>query len=226
MRLVFVHGALVTDGPWWWSRMTPLLSRHGITSEAVDLPSCSAALGDLHADVAAVRAVLASTDEPVLLCGHSYGGMVITSAAAGLPHVRHLIYIDSFLPEAHEALSDFGSSPHVQPNGDGTVSLRTSSLRELFAHDCDDAAFEGARARLTPQSAVVFGQTPTAVAWHDVPSTYVVCAEDRATSPDLQRSAARRAGHVVELPAGHHPFLSHPELLTEVIVSIAEKVQN
>ncbi|SFJ51986.1 Alpha/beta hydrolase family protein [Amycolatopsis sacchari] len=96
MRLVFVHGALVRDGAWWWSRLAPLLAEAGIDSVAVELPSCGGG-GDLHDDAAAVRAALEASDEPALLCGHSYGGMVITEAAA--PPARRLIFIDSFLPE-------------------------------------------------------------------------------------------------------------------------------
>jgi pimeloyl-ACP methyl ester carboxylesterase len=82
--LIFVHGACVRDAPWWWSRMTEPLAGHGIANVAVPLPSCGETgdgLGDLYADVdAAVRAI-AEADAPVVLCGHSYGGMVITTGA-------------------------------------------------------------------------------------------------------------------------------------------------
>src|SRR5918999_1037778 len=79
----------------------------------------------------------------------------------------------------------------------------------------------GALERLTRQPLAVFGQAPRAVAWREKPSTYVVCAEDRATPPEAQRGYARRAGKVVELPTGHHPMLSHPELLARVIAEAA-----
>ncbi len=81
--LIFVHGACVRDARWWWSPMTEPLAGHGIASVAVPLPSCGetgGALGDLYADVEAVRHAIAEAEAPVVLCGHSYGGMVITQA--------------------------------------------------------------------------------------------------------------------------------------------------
>jgi pimeloyl-ACP methyl ester carboxylesterase len=75
----------------------------------------------------------------------------------------------------------------------------------------------GAHERLCAQSAVVFGTPVTAAAWQRVPSTYLVCAEERSTDPDLQRAQAAKAGTVRELPAGHFPFLSRPDLVAAEI---------
>jgi pimeloyl-ACP methyl ester carboxylesterase len=82
MEIVFVHGALVFDGAWWWHRMIEPLSALGLSSRAVELPSCVAPpgasggpVGDMYADADAVRAALEEKDEPVVLVGHSYGGM-------------------------------------------------------------------------------------------------------------------------------------------------------
>src|SRR3712207_2581040 len=79
----------------------------------------------------------------------------------------------------------------------------------------------GALGRLTRQPLAVFGQAPRTVAWREKPSTYVVCAEDRATPPEVQREFAKRAERVVELPTGHHPMLSRPELLARVLAEAA-----
>jgi pimeloyl-ACP methyl ester carboxylesterase len=152
--------------------------------------------------------------------GHSYGGMVVTDAAAGQKNVEHLVYVTSVMPEADETMADFGGEPgpwmDPDPEG-GTMGIKAELVPEAFMHDCDGAAVAGALKRLTRQPLAVFGQSPRAVAWREKPSTYVVCAEDRATPPGAQRSFARRAGRVVELPTGHHPMLSHPELLARTI---------
>ncbi|WP_290051446.1 alpha/beta hydrolase [Amycolatopsis solani] len=220
MRIVFVHGAFVRDGAWWWQPTADLLARHGLRSSAVVLPSCEAEpRGDLHDDAAAVRALLDASDEPVLLVGHSYGGMVITQAGRHAA-VRRLVYVTSFLPDTGQALADFGGGgePRHVSHGDGTASVREELVRPLFAQDFDDATYAGAAARLAAQNEAVFGQRTTEAAWRGVPSTYVVCGDDLATPPEVQREQAGRATDVVELPVAHHPFVTRPELVAEVLL--------
>ena len=236
MKVIFVHGALVFDGAWWWSRMVEPLAALGLSSRAVELPSCVAppvdsgkALGDMYDDVDAVRAVLEEENEPVVLVGHSYGGMVVTDAAAGYENVRHLVYLTSVMPERDETLASLGGSgepgpwmdPPASGSEDGTMGIKAELVPAAFMQDCDEEAVAGALKRLTRQPLAVFGQTPRAVAWHEKPSTYVVCAEDCATPPEVQREHARRAGKVVELPTGHHPMLSRPDLLAQVLAEAA-----
>lgn len=236
MKVVFVHGALVFGGEWWWHRMVEPLAALGWGSRAVELPSCVSstspttesgeAPGDLYADIEAVRAVLDEEDEPVVLVGHSYGGMVITGAASGYENVKHLVYITSVMPESGETLGGLGGTralgPWMDPNPeDGTMGIKAELMPDVFMQDCDEEAVAGALERLTRQPLLVFGQSPRSVAWREKPSTYVVCDEDRATPPQAQREYATRAGSVVELPTGHHPMLSHPELLARVLVEAA-----
>ena len=232
MKVVFVHGALVFDGAWWWHRMVEPLAALGMATRAVELPSCvpargasGEAMGDMYADADALRAALGEEDEPVVLVGDSYGGMVITDAAAGQENVRHLVYVTSVMPERDETMASFGGSelgPWMDPREeDGTMGIKAELAPEAFMQDCDEAAVAGALKRLTRQSLAVFAQTPRGVAWREKPSTYVVCAEDRATPPEAQRGYARRADRVVELPTGHHPMLSRPDLLARVLAEAA-----
>jgi len=106
LRIVFVHGACVKDGSWWWHRTGALLAEQGIASAAPALPSCgetgepaNAGGPGLAEDVAAVREVLTSSDEPTVVVAHSYGGIVTAEAAAGVEAVRHLLLVSSYLPE-------------------------------------------------------------------------------------------------------------------------------
>jgi len=93
-----------------------------------------------------------------------------------------------------------------------------------FLHDvADPDLVSGAHERLCPQSSVVFGAETTAAAWERVPSTYLVCAEERSTHPDLQRAQAARATTVRELPAAHFPFLSRPDLVAACIEEIVPR---
>jgi pimeloyl-ACP methyl ester carboxylesterase len=220
VQVLFVHGALVRDAGWWWHRMVAPLAAVGLDTAAVELPSCVAEpRGDLHADGDAVRAAVAAAGQPVVLVGHSYGGTVVTDAGTS-PGVEHLVYVTSVLADRqHPHASFFGPEPPpwVRPAPDGTLELVPDRLRELFFADCDEGTFAAAADRSARQSALALSQPPREVAWRTVPSTYVVCADDRAVPADFQRRLAGQAGGVVEVPTGHHPFLSRPELLAGVI---------
>ncbi|GAB3806914.1 alpha/beta fold hydrolase [Micromonospora zhanjiangensis] len=230
MRVVFVHGACVRDGDWWWHRVADLLDRRGVTSVAPPLPSCGetgSAPGttgpSLPDDVAAVRQLLAAGAEPTVVVAHSYGGVVAGDAAAGLPQVGHLLYITSFLPEVGESLASFGDgspAPYLDVRPDGTFGVRPELATATFLQDCDPADVEQAHARLVRQSVAVTGQPVRAAAWRDVPSTYLVCARDNGTPPAVQRAQAARAGRVVEIEAGHHPMLSRPDAVADLVFEL------
>lgn len=226
--LIFVHGACVRDAPWWWSRMAEPLARHGIASVAVPLPSCGETgddLGDLYADVDATAHAIAEAEAPVVLCGHSYGGMVITQAGAD-QRVAELLYVTSMMPEAGQSLADLAGStpaPWMDPGDDGTVGVHADLVRELFLQDCDEATVREALARLTRQSAMPFAQATRQIAWKEKPSTYFVCTEDLAIPAELQRRRAGTGVRLVDLPSGHHPFLSQPEAFAH---SIAAEIQS
>ncbi|MGW0585817.1 alpha/beta fold hydrolase, partial [Streptomyces sp. NPDC002920] len=102
----------------------------------------------------------------------------------------------------------------------GTFGVRPELLVDTFLHDCDPEVRAQAADHLARQSVRVTGQPVGAAAWQHVPSTYVVCAQDRGTPPRLQREFARRAGGVVELDTGHHPFLSQPAAVRDLLLDL------
>jgi pimeloyl-ACP methyl ester carboxylesterase len=231
MRVVFVHGACVKDGAWWWHRTAELLGEKGVTSEAPALPSCgeSGVTPDaegpgLAEDVAAVREVLSAGDEPTVVVAHSYGGIVTAEAAAGVDSVSHLLLVSSYLPEVGQSLSSFGGEEpapflEIDPDG-GTFTVRPDALADTFLQDCDAEIQQGALDKTARQSLAVLGAPVSAAVWQQVPSTYLVCAADRGTPIDLQREFAARAGKVVELDSGHHPFLSQPAAVRGLVLSL------
>ncbi|MFC8448853.1 alpha/beta fold hydrolase [Kitasatospora sp. NPDC057223] len=231
MRVVFVHGACVRDGSWWWHRTAGLLKERGVLSVAPALPSCGetdlpAGAGGpgLAEDVAAVRQVLLDSAEPTVVVAHSYGGIVTAEAAAGVGAVRHLVLVSSYLPEVGQSLSEFGDggpAPFLDVDPDaGTFGVRPELLVDTFLQDCDPEVRAQAAEHLARQSLRVTGQPVGAAAWQQVPSTYLVCAQDGGTPPRLQREFARRAGSVVELDAGHHPFLSRPAAVRDLLLDL------
>jgi pimeloyl-ACP methyl ester carboxylesterase len=222
--LVFVHGACVRDAGWWWAPMTAPLAERGIATVAVPLPSCGetgSELGDLYADVEACRETVAAIDGPIVLCGHSYGGMIVTEAGAD-DRVTQLLYVTSVMPDAGQSQSDLTSgepAPWLRPGNDGTVGVDPDMIREFFLQDCDEATTEGALRRLTRQSLIPFTQPPRQVAWQRKPTTYFVCTEDLATPADVQRRRVRADTRLVEFSAGHHPFLSRPDAFAQSIAA-------
>jgi pimeloyl-ACP methyl ester carboxylesterase len=231
MRIVFVHGACVRDGAWWWRPTGDLLDDAGVRSAAAVLPSCGegpAAAGaggpGLPEDVASVRQLLEAQDEPTVVVAHSYGGIVTAQAAVGVEAVRHVLLIGSYLAEAGESLSSFGDgspAPFLDVDPDaGTFEVRPELFADTFMHDCRDLAGEAA-ARLARQSLQVTQQPVEAAVWGRVPTSYLVCAQDRGTPAERQREFARRADRVVEVDAGHHPFLSQPAFVRDLVLDLA-----
>jgi len=231
MRVVFVHGACVRDGAWWWHRAASELRERGIGSVSPALPSCGEGDGapghhgpGLPEDVATVRAALTGGDEPTVVVGHSYGGIVAAEAAVGVAAVRHMVFVSSYLPEPGESLSTFGADtppPFLDFDpGSGTFGARPGLFAETFAQDCPPDVAREAATRLARQTLAVTGQPVREVAWPGLPTTYVVCTEDRGTPAAAQREFARRAGTVIEVAAGHHPFLSRPGTVAGIIAGL------
>ena len=232
--VVLVHGAW--HGAWAWDRVLPMLDAAGARAVALDLPGrgpFGGTFGDLHEDAAAVTREL-DRHESVVLLGHSYGGAVITEAGQH-PCVRHLVYLAAFpllrdescghaaVEETHDVdhagRIDLGSGFVHHP--DGTVTLTPEVARACIYSDADEPTTSWALERLTAQPLETLGQSPEHVAWQEKPSTYVVCAQDQAVHPDVQRALARRCDNRVEWPTGHSPFLTQPARVASLLSVLA-----
>ncbi|MHA6620234.1 alpha/beta hydrolase [Pseudonocardia sp. DLS-67] len=216
--LVLVHGAW--HGPWAWRRITEELA--DLDVRTVALPSVGpdrAALGDLHTDADAVRAAVSMVDGPVVVCAHSYGGVPVTEALAGVSNVVGLVYLCAFQIDVGESLlSAVGGSPPSWwdvHRAEGYVDpLRPF---EIFYGDVRAHTARGAVARLGHQALAAFEQPLTRAAWRTIPSTYVVCERDAAIPVAAQEMMAERADRVLRMPTSHSPFLSRPAQLGGVL---------
>ncbi|MEV0842809.1 alpha/beta hydrolase [Actinocatenispora sera] len=230
--VVLVHGAW--HSPWCWNPVVAELDQYGIHSVTVDLPSCrtvdGAPAGDMHADAAEIRNTL-DRYEDVVLVAHSYGGIPATEGAAGHPAVRHLVYVAAYNADEGESLGGYAvpnPGPDVlNPPADltmgenGMMGVRTDRAATLFYNGMPADAAEAAVAQLRPMSAAVLSQTPTAVAWRDIPSTYVLTGQDNATPTVVQRELCKRAGAVIELgDSCHSPMLAAPKRVADIIGSV------
>ncbi|MFF3330831.1 alpha/beta hydrolase [Streptomyces sp. NPDC002888] len=220
--LILVHGAW--HGAWCWSAFESELRARGVPAHALELTSHGAqgaAVGDLRSDVELLRRTVREVDGPVVLLGHSYGGLVVTEGAEGLDNVTRLIYLSAFLPGPGDSMVKMtggGNAPWIH-RADGLMTIAAGWGEKLFYSDCPPDLAAKAESQLAPQSAVSFQQEVRATAWQQLPSTYIVCTEDRAIAPDGQRRMAAMAGcEVVELRSGHSPFMTQPDRLADLLL--------
>jgi pimeloyl-ACP methyl ester carboxylesterase len=220
--LLLVHGAW--HGSWCWDPLIEALD--GVPVRTVDLPSVGTdpeALGDLERDAETVRAALAGIDGPVVVLGHSYGGIPVTEAATADLGVVHLVYLCAFQLDAGESLvgSLGGEVPPWQEVH--ATHVRVTTPEPVFYNGVDPELTERAVNRLGLHSVGALTQPLSRAAWRELPSTYVVCERDQAIPVSAQEAMAQRAGEVLRMDAGHSPFLSHPAELAGLLRPILDR---
>jgi hypothetical protein len=224
-----VHGAF--HGGWCWDLLSAELERSGHRAIAMDLPCSDPDAGAArYAEV--VAEALEGSGGDVVLVGHSLAGLVIPVVSTMRP-ARRLIYLSAFLPrpgcsfdaasEGQPIHSHFTPSVPPVTNPDGSTSFPHAGAVEYFYQDCSPELASWAASRLRPQRWKVMQEVTPLSAWPDIPSSYLLCQEDRAVNPDWSREVARTELGLtpVELPGGHSPFLGRPAHLAEVLITIA-----
>ena len=236
MDIILLHGSW--HGAWCWHKVTPLLETTGARVIAPDLPS----MGDDPTPPNVVTldfwarfiADLAEREsEPVTLVAHSRGGIVASRAAELVPaRIRRLVYVAAYLLPARatlaaEARADSGSliPPIMIPAASGvTCTVRASVAREAFYGRCSDADAETALARLSPEplKPLVTPLDITAGRYGRIPRAYVETTFDRVISLAAQRRMRETwpCDPVFTLETDHSPFLSQPEALARILISI------
>lgn len=221
---VLVHG--MWHGSWAWERVEPLLEAAGYPCVRVTLPGKDRAPGDPtfqgHCDHL-VR-VLADIPGDVVLVGHSYSGALLSEVGAA-PNVRAMVFVSAFALEPGESVAFVNEAEKGSQAGSNEIlqvgdylTLGEDVARNAFYHDCTPADAKAAAARLTPEHAGARVAVITNAAWRSVPSHYVLCTQDRACIPEVQRMMAARVDSVSELESSHSPMLSMPEALARTII--------
>ncbi|HEY2624813.1 MAG TPA: alpha/beta hydrolase [Dyella sp.] len=220
-NVVLVHGGFV-DGS-GWQKVYNILKKDGYNVTIVQNPTTS-----LADDVAATKRAIAQQIGPVVLVGHSYGGVVISEAGTD-PKVQRLVYIAAFAPDKGESVQSLianpppgASQPPILPPQDGYLFLDRAKFAAAFAGDvpADEASFM-ADSQVPWGVPALAGQV-TVPAWKTKPSWYLVTTQDHMIPPAAQQMMAKRAGATVEEVAGSHSiFISKPEVVAKIIEQAA-----
>ncbi len=207
-------------GSWAYDAVREQLAGVGVDVTAIDLPSNGGVAG-LPEDAAAVREALDAIGRPTVVMGHSYGGIALSEGAAGSPYAAGLVYLCAFMLAAGESLLD--AMQHRLPEWIALDAAAGSHLaqntEEALYGDCPADVAARAAARLTSQSVAAIATPQSVAAWEALPSTYVVCQQDRAVPPPAQEAMAARAGAVIRLDSSHSPFLSRPHEVAGAVLA-------
>jgi pimeloyl-ACP methyl ester carboxylesterase len=236
ITVVMVHGAWADTSS--WDGEVAALEQKGYSARAVANP-----LRNLTTDADTVASFLRTIDGPVVLVGHSYGGAVITEAAAASPNVRALVFVDAYAPEVGESASALNGDGSVvltlpedrlfdtetypdAPEGAVDLLLKKDIFVNNFASDLprEQATRLWATQRATSTAAL---KTPTTVtAWKTLPSWSFISTGDQIITPAAKEFMAQRAhAHVTTFQGGSHlTLISHPDAVTAVIEAAAEAV--
>src|SRR5918997_39198 len=220
--IVLVHGGLV-DGS-GWEGVYRILRKDGFNVSVVQNPTTS-----LADDVAATRRAISAADGPVVLVGHSYGGVVITEAGND-PKVTRLVYVAAFAPDAGESVGALikdpppgAPVPPILPPQDGYLFLDRAKFHDSFAADVDAEKAAFMADSQVPWGVDALGGAVSEPAWRTKPSWYLVATDDRMIPPAAQRFMSKRIGATVEESAGSHAiYVSRPEAVASIIKKAAQ----
>ena len=220
--IVLVHGGFV-DGA-GWEGVYSLLKKDGFEVSIVQNPTTS-----LADDVAATQAAIAQANGPVVLVGHSYGGVVITEAGND-PKVAKLVYIAAFAPDKGESVSSLIANPPpgapvppILPPVNGFLMLDKEKFAASFAADVEPAKAAFMADSQVPWGVAALDGAVSVPAWQSKPSWYLVATDDHMIPPPAQQGMAKRAGATVVESAGSHAvYVSKPEVVASIIRQAAK----
>jgi pimeloyl-ACP methyl ester carboxylesterase len=230
-----IHGAWHRGAS--WAPLVAELQRRGFPSVTVDLP-CDVPDAGVDAYAEQVVQALRAVEGPLILVGHSLGGLTIPVVATRRP-VALLVYLCALLPDPGRSLVEQRTTeadmmteqwretytPRQVGLPDGLAIWPDEVAAEVFYHDCQPAQVSAAVQQLRPQGSLPMRERTPLTAWPEVAAEYILCTDDRVVAPAWSRGVARRRLAVTprELPGGHSPFLAQPGRLADLLVALADE---
>jgi len=237
---VLIHGSW--HGGWCWDKVKLLLEQDGHQVIAPDLPGhgqdkTPISEITLQRFVDRVCQVLDTQTEPVILVGHSMGGIVVTQTAEYRPDkINMLVYLCAFLPRSRESLLQLAQQDNetlILPNliineEQGYHSVKEEAIQDVFYQDCSNEDVARAKLRLAPKEALAPVATPVQTSddiYGSIPRIYIECLRDQTIGRSLQKQmyTATPCQQILSLNTGHSPFFSAPEALADHLVTAAAK---
>jgi pimeloyl-ACP methyl ester carboxylesterase len=227
--IVLVHGGWADASS--WDRVTRKLHDRGYTVIAPANP-----LRGVQTDSAYLSSVLATITGPIVLVGHSYGGVLITNAATGNPNVKALVYVAAFAPDLGETVGQLlamnPGSEAAPPDlafrpypGGVDVYITPGAFHSVFCGDLATTTAAVMAADQRPIDAAALGESSAEPAWRTIPSWYLVASNDHAIPPATERFMAKRAGATtVEIASSHVAMISHPAVVADLSLDAAHAV--
>lgn len=224
-NVVLVHGAWADGSS--WNKVIPLLQEKSLNVVAAQLP-----LTAVEADIAVTKNLLGISKGAVVLVGHSYGGVVISGAANGMPGVKALVYIAAFAPDEGESLDGLskqgpapaGAAAVRPPDDHGFVWIDRDGFAKAFAADVDPTEARIMAAVQKPLSVDSFTAKAGPPAWKTHPSWYMV-ADDQMIPPQAEEFMAQRMGaEIRKVASSHAAMVSHPKEVADLITLAANSV--
>jgi pimeloyl-ACP methyl ester carboxylesterase len=223
--IVLVHGGFV-DGSGWHD-VYRQLQKDGYEVTVVQNPTTS-----LADDVAFTKRAIAGQKGPVILVGHSYGGVVVTEAGND-PKVAGIVYIAAFAPDKGESVSSLIANPPpgapvppILPPQDGFLMLDKAKFAASFAADVEPRMAQFMADSQVPWGLAALNGAVTVPAWTSKPSWYLVATDDHMIPPPAQRDMAKRAGStVVEVKGSHAVYVSKPQAVVKLIEQAANSIR-
>jgi pimeloyl-ACP methyl ester carboxylesterase len=230
--IVLVHGAFADASG--WSGVISRLQAKGYTAVAPSNP-----LRGVAADAAYIKSYLSTISGPIVLVGHSYGGVVITNAATGNPNVKALVYVAAYAPDQGETAAGLGalipgglvgpSTLDIRPfpTSDGQTALegtiKTDVFHKIFAADLPRSETDVMAASQRPAALAALSEPTGVPAWRAIPSWYIVPGADLAIGTKLERYMAKRMqAHTTQIAgASHAVMISQPARTARVILEAA-----
>ena len=234
LTVVLVHGAFADASG--WAGIIKLLQAAGISVMAPANP-----LRSVSGDAAYIASVVSQIPGPVLLVGHSYGGMAISNAAPLADNVVGLVYVCAFIPEEGESIQSLSAQatdsllgpalvPRQYPNGPGEepgveLYIDPAQFHDVFAADLPAELAAVMAESQRPGGAIGFGEPSGPVGWKTLPSWAIISPNDVTIGPSGEKLMAERSGATItELDGSHVLFISQPDAVFEVILAAVEAV--